>query len=79
MTTPAKRYARYRWVLYGKLGALTVAEKTLAGLREVTRGRPYSADIEPAVINAEDCFTALRGVINQHLKNLHTSKTWRQL
>ena len=79
MTTPAKRYARYRWVLYGKLGALTAAQKTLAGLREVTRGTPYSADIEPAILNAEDCFTALRGVIEQHLEALHTSRTWRQL
>ena len=79
MTTPARRYARYRWILYGKLGTITAAEHTLASLREVTRGKPYSADIELAVLNAEDCFTALRLVINQHLQNLHTSKKWKEL
>ena len=79
MTTPTKRYAHYRWLLYGKLGAITAVEKTLAGLCEITRGKPYSADIELAVLNAKDCFTALRLVINQHLQDLHTSKKWKEL
>ena len=79
MTTPARRYARYRWKLYGKLGVIRHTECALHGLREIIRGTPHSHNIEEVLMDVEVHLSRLRDSIKTHLTLLRNTKTWRQL
>jgi hypothetical protein len=73
MTTPARRYARHRWAVYGKLGCIIMARHGLSPIRYlVPAARHIVSDIEMSLDN-------LHLILTEHLRQMKATGSWRQL
>ena len=79
MTTPARRYARYRWAIYSKLGLIRFTICGLSGLRYIAQNQPHSREIAFYLEDTCRALESLREVLTNHLALLKGTGAWRHL
>ena len=79
MTTPARRYARYRWAVYSKIGLIIFAQKGLSGLFQIIYSKPNSRDLHSRILGVENALEHLRQGLLAHLAYMKATGSWKTL
>ena len=79
MPTAARRYARYRWAIYAKIGVLTYTINGISTLNLLFFGKPCSRHLSLYVSDVTTACENLIAVLREHLHQLKISGAWRQL